>query len=122
LPDLKRCRAQCRVEMEINKKPGYLKRLQDKWDLRSMRQVVLVLLVFACTGMTVLFIKQPIFVLLNIDMETGGFWKTLLYLLLVLPLYQIILLIYGFIFGQFEFFWEKEKEFLRRFAKLFSNN
>lgn len=108
--------------METKKNQGYLKRLQDKWDLRSMGQVVLVLLVFACTGMTVLFIKQPIFTLLNIDMGTGGFWKTLLYLLLVLPLYQVILLIYGLIFGQFHFFWEKEKQFLRRFAKLFSNN
>ena len=110
------------MKMKTEKDQGYLKRLQDKWDLRSMRQVVLVLLVFACTGMTVLFIKQPIFSLLDIDMETGGFWKTLLYLLLVLPLYQIILLIYGFIFGQFGFFWEKEKEFLRRFAKLFFSN
>jgi len=108
--------------MKTRDKQGFLKKLQAKWDLQSLWQVVLVLLVFACTGMTVLFIKQPIFSLLNIDMETGGMWKTLVYLLLVLPLYQIILLMYGFVFGQFRFFWEKEKEFLRRFAKLFSNS
>jgi hypothetical protein len=47
-------------------------------------------------------------------MERGGFWKTVLYLLLVLPLYQIILLMWGFVFGQFSFFWEKEKQFIRR--------
>jgi hypothetical protein len=43
-----------------------------------------------------------------------------LYLLLVLPLYQIILLMYGFIFGQFNFFWEKEKQIFRRIGSLFS--
>ena len=94
-------------------KPNFLERLQSKWKLESLVQVVLVLIVFALTGFTILFIKKPIFDLLGISMERGGFWKTVLYLVLVLPLYQIILLIWGFIFGQFRFFWEKEKEFVR---------
>nr|MBI1228588.1 hypothetical protein [Cytophagales bacterium] len=96
-------------------RPGtWLQKLQEKWQLKSIWQVVLVLVVFACTGMTVLYIKKPIFDLLGVDMSTGGFYKTVLYLLLVLPLYQLFLLIYGFIFGQFRFFWEKEKQFLNR--------
>ncbi len=57
---------------------------------------------------------------LGVDMKDGGFWKTLLYLLLILPLYQLFLLVYGFIFGQFSFFWEKEKMLLRRMRKAFS--
>jgi len=72
--------------------------------------------VFALTGFTILFIKKPIFDFLGINMEKGGFWKTVLYLLLVLPLYQIILLLWGFLLGQFGFFWEKEKQFLRRIS------
>ncbi len=110
--------------MEANpQKPGkrksWLKDLQSKWGLNSLWQVVLVLIVFACTGMTVLLIKQPIFDLLGVDMSRGGFWKTVLYLLLVLPLYQLFLLVYGFIFGQFTFFWNKEKQFFNRIGKLF---
>lgn len=97
-----------------NPKRTWLQRLQEKWKLKSIWQVIMVLVVFACTGMTVLYIKKPIFALLGIDMSTGGFYKTVLYLLLVLPLYQLFLLVYGFIFGQFHFFWEKEKQFLRR--------
>jgi hypothetical protein len=104
---------------EMNKK-SWLRKLQDKWKLKSLWQVVMVLVVFACTGMTVLWIKQPIFDLLGVDRSQGGFGKTILYLLLVLPLYQLILLAYGFIFGQFGFFWEKEKQFLRRIASLFA--
>jgi uncharacterized membrane-anchored protein len=95
-------------------KQSFLQKLQSKWNLKSLRQVVLVLIVFALTGFTILFIKKPIFDYLGISMERGGFWKTVLYLLLVLPLYQIILLMWGFVFGQFSFFWEKEKQFLRR--------
>ncbi|HAH37965.1 MAG TPA: hypothetical protein DEQ87_15600 [Algoriphagus sp.] len=99
-------------------KPGFLQRLQTKWKLDSLLQVVLVLVVFACTGFTILFIKNPVLDFFGV--EKGGFVNTVLYLLLVLPLYQIFLLIYGFIFGQFRFFWEKEKQIFRRIAKLFS--
>ena len=101
-----------------NDKPGFLQRLQTKWKLDSLLQVVLVLVVFACTGFTILFIKNPILDFFGV--EKGGFVNTFLYLLLVLPLYQIFLLIYGFIFGQFTFFWEKEKQIFRRIGGLFS--
>ncbi|MBA3901922.1 MAG: hypothetical protein H0X62_17255 [Bacteroidetes bacterium] len=102
--------------MASENKSNFLERLQEKWHLKSLWQVCIILIVFALTGFTVLFIKQPIFDLLGITLEKGGFWKTVLYLLLVLPLYQMILLFYGFIFGQFGFFWEKEKQFLRRIS------
>src|SRR5690554_5693168 len=104
------------------KKQGYFTRLQTKWQLKSIWQLILVLVVFACTGMTVLWIKGPIFDFLGVNMEKGGFWKTALYLLLVLPLYQAFLLAYGFVFGQFRFFWEKEKQFIRRMGRMFSRN
>lgn len=100
-----------------NEKPGFLKRLQIKWKLESLLQVILVLVVFACTGFTILFIKAPILDFFGV--EKGGFLNTVLYLLLVLPLYQIFLLAYGFIFGQFNFFWEKEKQLFRRIAGVF---
>lgn len=104
-----------------NQKPGFLQRLQTKWKLESIFQVVLVLVVFACTGFTILFIKNPILNFFGVERGGGqGFLNTLLYLLLVLPLYQIFLLIYGFIFGQFNFFWEKEKQIFRRIVGMFS--
>ncbi len=104
-----------------NGRPGFLQRLQTKWKLESLLQVVLVLVVFACTGFTILFIKNPILDFFGVERGGGqGLLNTVLYLLLVLPLYQIILLIYGFIFGQFSFFWEKEKQIFRRIAGVFS--
>ncbi len=102
------------------KSGNFLERLKSKWKLRSLWQVILVLVVFACTGFTILIVKKPIFDFLGVDTQEGGFFKTLLYLLLVLPLYQVFLLVYGFIFGQFSFFWEKEKQFIRRMGRLFT--
>ncbi|WP_228527659.1 DUF6787 family protein [Pararhodonellum marinum] len=109
------------MQKESTPKSGFLQKLRSKWQLKSIWQVVLVLLVFALTGFTVLFIKKPLFDFLGISLEKGGFWKTVLYLIFVLPLYQLILLFYGFLLGQFHFFWEKEKLFFRRVGKVFSS-
>ena len=101
-------------------KPGFLQRLQSKWQLKSLKQVLLVLLSFACTGTTILLIKNPLLAFFGIERGGGqGALNTLLYLLLVLPLYQILLLAYGFIFGQFRFFWEKEKQLVKRIGGIF---
>jgi len=108
---------------EPTQRLGFLERLQTKWKLESLFQVVMVLVVFACTGFTILFIKNPILDFFGV--ERGGersFINTVLYLILVLPLYQIFLLVYGFIFGQFKFFWEKEKLIFRRIAGVFKKN
>lgn len=81
--------------------------------MESGFQVAIVLLVFACTGFTVVFIKRPI---LSYLFEGGPMplWASVLYYILILPIYNIFLLIYGFVFGQFSFFWEFEKRFFRR--------
>lgn len=91
---------------------NFLLRLQEHWKLSGITQVILVLIVFACTGFSVLWIKKPLFAFLGI--QTSGWWGFILYLIFILPLYQILLLAYGFIFGQFNFFWEFEKKTWRR--------
>ncbi len=98
---------------------SFIEKLQARWQLKSLTQVVLVLIVFACTGFSVLFLKTPLFSLLGFN-NGGGFVDTLLYLLIMLPLYQILLLFYGFIFGQFAFFWAFEKRTFARIGSMFS--
>ena len=41
-------------------------------------------------------------------------WVSVIYYILILPIYNIFLLLYGFIFGQFRFFWDFEKRFFNR--------
>jgi hypothetical protein len=91
---------------------GWFQKLQTRWKVTPL-QVILILIVFACTGFTVLFLKGPILSLIGPE-EDRTIWHSVFYYLLILPIYNIILLIYGFIFGQFNFFWEFEKRMFRR--------
>ena len=100
---------------ESGSKPWY-KKLQDRWGLTSVRQVVVVLIVFALTGTTIARINQPLGEWLGITKESATWLRWGFSIVIILPLYQVVLLVYGFIFGQFKFFWEFEKKMLRRFG------
>lgn len=99
-------------------KKNWLQRLQDKWKLKNTVQVVLVLVVFACTGTTILLIKKPLMTLISPEFKDHWFFSAL-YFIFILPLYNVFLLFYGFVFGQFAFFWEFEKKTFRRIAGRF---
>jgi len=94
-------------------KGSWIERLKKRWNLGSATQVVVVLIVFACTGFTVLFIKKPILQFLAGE-KGNSLLASIIYYILILPLYNVILLAYGFLFGQFNFFWEFEKRFIGR--------
>lgn len=92
---------------------SWIDKLQNRWNLKNGWQVIIVLVVFACTGFTVLFLKRPV---VNFFIADGdqNIWFTITYYILILPIYNIILLFYGFIFGQFNFFWQFEKRMWNR--------
>lgn len=94
----------------------WVKKLEKRWGVSTAR-VFIILIVFAFTGTTILLIKKPIF---NLIAENGDLpiWASVLYYILILPVYNVLLLVYGFLFGQFSFFWTYEKKFFRR---LFGN-
>lgn len=94
------------------KKPLWLDKLEKKWNVTTW-QAIIILIVFACTGTTVLFLKEPVLSLIGPE-EDRSTWFTVLYYILIFPIYNVILLIYGFLFGQFSFFWEFEKKTFRR--------
>lgn len=94
-----------------------LEKLKKRWNLQSGLQVVLILIVFACTGSSVVVIKH----LLNINADTDIGTRILFYIG-VLPVYNVMLLAYGFLFGQFRFFLEFEKRFFKRIFRIKSKN
>lgn len=96
----------------------WIEKLKNRWKLKSAWQVVIVLIVFACTGFTILFIKKPLLNFLAGE-QGNSTLASVLYYIFILPLYNVILLGYGFIFGQFHFFWEFEKRFMERFFSWF---
>ena len=80
-------------------------------------KVIIILVVFACTGFTVMFLKEPLLSLVA-PVEERNWVFSLVYYLLIFPIYNLILLAYGFLFGQFRFFWAFEK---RMFSRLVGN-
>ena len=95
--------------------PKWIDKLQKRWGLKSVGQVIIILIVFAFTGTTVMLIKKPITSALFQEGQQST-WFTVAYWILIFPIYNILLLAYGFVFGQFAFFWKYEKRFLNRLA------
>jgi hypothetical protein len=93
---------------------SWIEKLKNRWKLKSGWQVAFVMLAFACTGFSILFIKKPLLNWLAGDQGNTPV-ASVLYYIFILPLYNVILLGYGFIFGQFHFFWNFEKRFVERF-------
>lgn len=90
---------------------SWVDRLAERWKVSPSR-VLVILVVFACTGFTVMFLKRPV-----VAWFTGGEQRavfTVLYYVLILPVYNVLLLAYGALFGQFRFFWDFEKRFFGR--------
>jgi len=91
-------------------------RLKKRWNIESNLQVVLILVVFAITGSTTVYLKKLFFGIVGITSETDLLIRIPVYILSVLFIYNILLLIIGFLFGQFRFFWAFEKKFFSRFV------
>lgn len=91
---------------------SWINKLQERWGVSAF-QVFIILIVFACTGFTVMFLKKPIVAFVVGDGEKSVLFSVIYYIL-ILPVYNIILLCYGTIFGQFNFFWNFEKRMFRR--------
>lgn len=95
---------------------NWQEKLKNRWKLSNIGQVWVVLLVFALTGTSVVFLRR----LLKSNFEwASDQWFTYTYYWLILPFYNLLLLFYGFLFGKFRFFWEFEKRFFMRIVNVF---
>lgn len=93
------------------------KKLENKWILEHRWEMIRVFIVFSITGSSSVFIGKPIMALIGItkdNLNTFVYWT--LYIIVGLIFYQIMLVFFGWLFGQFKFFWEFEKKMLSRFG------
>jgi len=97
--------------------PKFFTKLKEKWNIKSNWDFFLINVVFACAGLAIGFERRPIFHHLGID-HYPLWGKTLIYIPLIFPLYQLNLIIFGSLLGQFHFFWEKEKKLCQFLWKL----
>jgi hypothetical protein len=87
--------------------------LKTRWGIETNFQLTIIIIVFAITGSASAWLSKPFCIWLGITKEDLGFWFTPIRLLLIFPIYQVLLVLIGFLFGQFKFFWTFEKKMLR---------
>lgn len=92
-----------------------MKKLKKRWGIDSNVQLVVIFFVFAITGSTAAKLAEPVTAFMGIEHDSTATW---LYwtarILLIFPIYQVLLVAFGWLFGQFRFFWNFEKKMLNR--------
>jgi hypothetical protein len=92
-----------------------MNKLKEKWGITSNFQIIIILVVFSITGSVAVWIVKPVFNLVGLDKEVVSpwlFWPIRIFI--IFPIYQILIVIIGALFGQFKFFWAFEKKMLVR--------
>lgn len=95
----------------------FFKKLENKWVVNYKWEMIRIFIVFAMTGSSSVWVGRPIIKLLGITKENlNVFLYWILFIVISLIFYQILLIAFGWLFGQFQFFWNFEKKMLRRFG------
>lgn len=98
-----------------------MEKLKKHWGISSNWHIFVILFVFSITGSSAVYLAKPLLTMLDLGREHfspsfwfGGFFYYFFRILLIFPIYQLLLVFFGWIFGQFEFFWNFEKKMLKR--------
>ena len=91
------------------------KKLENKWKVTYKWEMIAIFIVFAITGSISGKLAGPLVHWLGLDGEnvhSAIYWT--FRILLIFPIYQILLVCIGWLFGQYLFFWNFEKKMLKR--------
>jgi len=92
-----------------------MKKLKAKWGIDSNLQLVIILIVFSVTGSIAVAIAKPLLDLVGANADVMSLWIYVpIRIFIIFPTYQVLIVIIGALFGQFQFFWNFEKKMLAR--------
>lgn len=94
-----------------------IEKFKTKWNIISNWQLTIIFVVFSITGTAAMLVRKMVFDLIGITTETPLWLKIILYILILIPAYQVLLIVIGSIFGQFRFFYEFQKKSFGRFNR-----
>ena len=92
-----------------------LQKIIDKFHAKSFKHLIIIFLVFALSGSASLLMSSSILTTLNLK-ELINFYPLylLVRIILLIPIYQLVLIIIATLFGEFRYFWNFEKKFFKR--------
>ncbi|MBM75176.1 MAG: diacylglyceryl transferase [Proteobacteria bacterium] len=92
-----------------------MKKLKEKWGIESNAQMTIIFIVFAITGSCSVKFSDPLLLMMGLTQDSTHivvYW--IVNILFTFFLYQILLISFGTLFGQFSFFWKFERKMLSR--------
>jgi len=92
-----------------------IQNLIKKFNAKSKIHLLVIFFVFGLSGSFSLWISSPIMSALDLKNVLNNYpLYIFLRVLIIIPIYQIILIIIASIFGEFKYFWRFEKQILKR--------
>ena len=89
-----------------------LKKLKERWGITSNFQIVIIFIVFGITGTVSAYISGPLTDFIIAESDIHWSIKLLIRILVLTPIYQVLLLLFGYIFYQYRFFYNFVKKFM----------
>jgi hypothetical protein len=91
-----------------------MNKLKERWGISSNFQLVVIFIVFAINGSLSAKISYFLMDYIGLTKENlNTFLYYFILILLVMPLYPFLLIVIGFLFGQFQFFFNFSKKMLK---------
>ena len=92
-----------------------LEKLKQRWEIKSNSQLLWILMTFAVTGSSISQLSKLIFPFLNVTEDSSIIYLAFLWIFVMTPIYMVLIIIIGTIFGQQKFFLKHQKKMLSRF-------
>ncbi len=91
------------------------KKLENKWIVTHRWEFIAIFLCFAATGSTAGRLSDPLMQIIGLSREAVSGWiYWSVRILLIFPIYQVLLVIFGWCFGQYRFFMHFAKKMMTR--------
>ena len=92
-----------------------IQNLINKFNAKSKLHLLVIFLVFGLSGTFSLWISSPILLALDLENILNNYPLYIFFrVLIIIPIYQLILILIATLFGEFEYFWKFEKKILKR--------
>ena len=86
------------------------KKLEKRWQVKEKWQIIRIFTIFAITGTSSIYVTTPIVEAIGLHKEAfseSGLQLTFYYIIkffAILPFYKILLLVFGWLLGEYQFF------------------
>ena len=97
------------------RKGSLIQNLINRFNAKSKLHLFVIFLVFGLSGSFSLWISTPILLALDLINILNNYPLYIFFrVLIIIPIYQLVLIIIATLFGEFEYFWRFEKKILKR--------